>query len=99
VTSVDGCNEFGVPVDNRGVPAWGLTETCPREVFQAGTLSFAMIEPHLCRDGGLPAEIPLVYETGDVDGWLCGSCERKLRMKRMGWRRRTNHKLRRLLKL
>ena len=99
MTWVTRCNEFEVRVDLAGVPAWGLTETCPREVFQAGTLSFAMIEPRLCRDCGLPAEIPLAYETGEVDGWLCGSCERKLRMKRMGWRRRTNHKLRRLLKL
>ena len=88
-----------VGVDIGGVPAWGLTETCPREVFQAGTLSFAMTEPHRCRDCGLAADIPLVYETGEMDGWLCNSCERKQRMKRMGWRRRTNHKLRRLLKL
>jgi hypothetical protein len=58
-----------------------------------------MTEAHRCRDCGLAAEIPLVYETGEMDGWLCSSCERKQRLKRMGWRRRTNHKLRRLLKL
>jgi len=58
-----------------------------------------MTEPHRCRDCGLDADLPMVYETGELDGWLCASCERKQRRKRMGWRRRTNRKLRRLLKL
>jgi hypothetical protein len=99
MTCVTRRNELAVCVDLGDVPAWGLTETCPREVFQAGTLSFAMTEPHRCRDCGLAPEIPLVYESGEMDGWLCTSCERKQRMRRMGCRRRTNHELRRLLEL
>jgi hypothetical protein len=38
--------------------------------------------------------VPQVYETGEMYGWLCESCDRTRRRKQMRWRRRVKVRLR-----
>ena len=58
-----------------------------------------MIRPHLCLDCGEAGDLPQVYETGEMYGWLCELCDRKWRRKKLGWRRRTSSRLRHWLRL
>jgi hypothetical protein len=49
--------------------------------------------------GSSPADLPIIDDAGDFGGWLCEPCERKRRLRRMGWGRRWSRRLRRWLQL
>jgi hypothetical protein len=52
-----------------------------------------------CLDCAGAGDLPLVYETGEMHGWLCRYCEDKRRRKRMGWKRRVSIRVRRWLQV
>ena len=58
-----------------------------------------MSHPHPCLDCGEAADLPQVYETGEMYGWRCAPCDRKRRRKEMRWRKRISIRLRRWLQL
>jgi hypothetical protein len=43
------------------------------------------------------ADLPVVEETGRFTGWICRDCDRRLRHRHVGWKRRIRRRVRRFM--
>jgi hypothetical protein len=45
--------------------------------------------------GGTPADFAILDDAATFGGWICESCDRRRRRRRLGWSRRVRHRVRR----